>query len=110
MPVDPSAVVVSGATIAGYSHPGQDYARTGRGVFPDIGDNRPNSNQTMYNPSGASGAQYEAAPAQPVDAPQMNRMPSTGSNKQTPSPTTSGFVLLRTRYDPRPVLHSFRYF
>lgn len=102
-------VVSAGATsaLAGYTHPGQDYARSGRDVYPGLGDNRPNSNQTMYNPSGASAAQYEAAPAQSVDAPQMNRMPSAGSNKQTPSPTTSGWVLLRTLRSPSALFARF---
>lgn len=113
VPVDPAAVVVSsGATsgLAGYTHPSQDYARSGREVYhaQGLGDNqgRPNSNQTMYNPSAASAAQYEAAPAQPVEGPQMSRMPSAGSNKQTPSPTTSGYAF----YDPwffskKPFIH-----
>lgn len=97
--VDPSAVGVSGAAtsgLTGYGHASQDYGRTGRDVYHAQslaeGQGRPNSNQTMYNPSATASSQYETASAQAVEGPSnsvLNRLPSGGSAKQTPSPTAS---------------------
>ena len=92
--VDPTTAV--GGSLAAYSHAGQDYGRSAREVYhaQSIGDaqGRPGSNQTMYNPSAASSSQYETASAQTVDGSSnsvLSRLPSTGSAKQSPSPTAS---------------------
>ena len=98
--VDPTTVGVPGTAssgLASYGHTNvPDYGRSGRDVYHAQslaeGQGRPNSNQTMYNPSAASSTQYETAAAQAVDGPSnsvLNRLPSGGSAKQTPSPTAS---------------------
>lgn len=107
--VDPS-VGVGGAANSGlsaYGHSSQDYGRSSREVYhPQTlaeGQGRPNSNQTMYNPSAAAASQYETASSQAVEGPSnsvLNRLPSGGSAKQTPSPTaSSGYVLFLSVVD-----------
>lgn len=92
--VDPTVAV--GGGLAAYSHVSQDYGRSAREVYhaQSLGDaqGRPGSNQTMYNPSAASSSQYETTSAQTVDGSSnsvLSRLPSTGSAKQSPSPTAS---------------------
>lgn len=92
--VDPTAAV--GGGLAAYSHASQDYGRNAREVYhaQSLGEaqGRPGSNQTMYNPSATGSSQYETASAQSVDGSSnsaLGRLPSTGSAKQSPSPTAS---------------------
>lgn len=95
--VDSAAVgAASSGLVAAYGHASQDYGRNAREVYHaqslSEGQGRPNSNQTMYNPSAATSSQYETTTAQSVEGPSnsvLNRLPSGGSTKQTPSPTAS---------------------
>ena len=96
--VDPTAVGVSSAATSGlsaYGHATQDYGR-GREVYHAQSlaeQGRPNSNQTMYNPSAAATSQYDTTTAQAVvEGPSnsvLNRVPTAGTAKQSPSPTAS---------------------
>nr|CAH0110764.1 unnamed protein product [Daphnia galeata] len=95
--VDPTAVgATSSGLVAAYGHASQDYGRSAREVYHaqslSEGQGRPNSNQTMYNPSAAASSQYETASAQSVEGSSnsvLNRLPSGASTKQSPSPTAS---------------------
>ncbi len=95
--VDPTAVgATSSGLVSAYGHASQDYGRSAREVYHaqslSEGQGRPNSNQTMYNPSAAASSQYETASAQSVEGSSnsvLNRIPSGGSTKQSPSPTAS---------------------